>query len=95
MEDDLQFDGGLRGRVLRPTGRSQSGVVIALAGEPVGWAPIHQLFVALSTAKAEVISYTEATILSQALRLLIEELYEGSVQWALLNDSIACGAILS
>ena len=76
-------------------GCSQSGVVVLLCGQPIGWLSLRQPFVALSTAEAEVISCCEGVALTQALRPLVEELLGRETTWILLNDNIACNAILS
>ena len=75
--------------------KSQSGVIIMLAGQVIAWASLQQPCIAMSTAEAEMIACTEGVALAQALRPWIEELLEMECDWLLLNDSVACSSILS
>ena len=74
---------------------SQTGVTILLNGQLLGWLSLRQPFITLSTAEAEVVSCVEGVALAQALRPLVEELSCQETTWLLINDNIACGAILS
>ena len=75
--------------------KSQTGTVIALGGQPLGWLSLPQTFVALSAAEAEIIVCTESMVLAQALRPLVEEIVDMPVTWTLLNDNVACNSVLS
>ena len=75
--------------------KSQTGTVIALGGQPLGWLSLPQPFVALSTAEAEIIACTESMVLAQALKPLVEEIVGMPVTWTLLNDNVACNSVLS
>ena len=74
---------------------SQTGVAVLLCGQLIGWLSLRQPFITLSTAEAEVVSCVEGVALAQALRPLVDELSGRESTWALINDNIACGAILS
>ena len=75
--------------------RSQSGVMVMLAGQAIAWLSSQQPFIAMSTAEAEMIACTEGVALTQALEPLVAELLDQDVCWSLYNDSVACSAILS
>ena len=76
-------------------GYSQTGIAVLLGGQLIGWLSLRQPFIALSTAEAEVVSCTEGIALTQALKPLVEELVGQETTWVLINDNIACSAILS
>ena len=75
--------------------KSQSGVMIMLAGQAIAWLSLQQPFIAMSTAEAEMIACTEGVALTQALEPLTTELLGQAACWSLYNDSVACSAILS
>ena len=75
--------------------RSQSGVMVMLAGQAIAWLSSQQPFIAMSTAEAEMIACTEGVALTQAVEPLVAELLDQDVCWSLYNDSVACSAILS
>ena len=75
--------------------KSQSGVMIMLAGQVIAWLSLQQPFIAMSTAEAEMIACMEGVALTQAVQPLVEELLGKNCSWILCNDSVACSAILS
>ena len=64
--------------------KSQSGVIVALGGSPIGWLSTRQPFIALSTCQAELVACVEGVVLAQSLRPLLEEMSGTKLRWVLL-----------
>ena len=74
--------------------KSQSGVIVALGGAPIGWLSLRQPFISLSTCEAELVSCVEGVVLAQSLRPLLEELSGHKLRWLLLNDNVAASTVI-
>ena len=76
------------------SGRSQSGVVVAVGGCVVGWLSLTQPFTTLSTCESELIAACEGLTLTQALLPLWAEMLGSTPAWYAYTDSVACAAVL-
>ena len=74
--------------------RSQSGVIVALGGSPIGWMSLRQPFISLSTCEAELVSCVEGVVLAQSLRPILEELSGTKLRWLLLTDNVAASTVI-
>ena len=64
-------------------GRSVQGVVAMYGGAPVQWESSRQTCVAMSTAEAELYSYTEAMVMAESLEVVVTILEETVVNWGI------------
>ena len=74
--------------------KSQSGIIVALGGLPIGWLSLRQPFISLSTCEAELVSCVEGIVLAQALKPLLQELSGADLRWLWLNDNVAASTVI-
>ena len=74
--------------------RSQSGVLLILAGGLVSWHSSRQTITALSTAESEVIAAVETMTLGRAVSPTWAELCRSDLHWSVCIDNSACVQLL-
>ena len=74
--------------------RSQSGILLVIAGGLIAWHSHRQSLTALSTAESEMISAVDSMTLARALSPIWIELCKVRVQWSLNVDNSACVQLL-
>ena len=74
--------------------RSQTGIILVVAGAPVSWHSHRQSLTALSTAEAEMIAAVDGMVLSRAISPIWLELIQQGCTWTHYVDNSACVQLL-
>ena len=74
--------------------RSQSGIMLIVAGGVVSWHSSRQTLTALSTAESEIIAAVDSMVLARAIAPLWAELCRSDLLWSQCVDNSACVQLL-
>ena len=75
--------------------KSQTGVVLRVAGNVVGWLSLRQPFLAQSSAETELLACGEGLVLCHALSPAWRELTRLPVSCLLVNDNVAANTLFN